>query len=157
MRLRSWHLSPGGESFAYGGEEVDLSIWDTERAFQSSQPTNSSSDTSGKKRKRGTELVPGEIWRAKNVSDSHIILCATHRLISLKLPNDSLSLRQPIHIKSLAYLPGSTPNSAQIVTGTETGDVRRYDSRAARRPVANWTEIGKIGGVGVVQPGAHEQ
>ena len=102
MRLKDWQLSPTFDTFAYGGEEVDLSIWDTERAFQSSQPTNSSSDTSGKKRKRGTELVPGEIWRAKNVSDSHIILCATHRLISLKLPNDSLSLRQPIHIKSLS-------------------------------------------------------
>lgn len=76
-----------------------------------------------------------------------------------QLPNDSLSLRQPIHIKSLTYISSSNSasTSAHIVTGTETGDVRRYDTRAARRPVANWTGIGKVGGIGIVQASPHEQ
>lgn len=47
--------------------------------------------------------------------------------------------------------------AAHIVTGTETGDVRRYDTRAAKRPVANWTGVGKFGGVGCVQAGLREQ
>ena len=37
------------------------------------------------------------------------------------------------------------------------GDVRRYDTRAARRPVTNWTGIGKVGGIGVVEKGHTEK
>ncbi len=66
-RLHSWKLAADQETFAYGGDEVDLSLWNTEQAFQ--QPAMSSTaDVMSKKRKRNTDLFPGEIWRAKNVS-----------------------------------------------------------------------------------------
>lgn len=74
------------------------------------------------------------------------------------MPNDFLGLRQPIRISSLTYL--SSPSSAthhHILTGTQLGDVRRYDTRAARRPVADWKGVGKVGGVKVVEKGLAEQ
>lgn len=61
-RLHDWSLSSNEETFAYGGEEVDLSVWNTEMAFLPR------SETEGKKRKRNDALMPGEIWRAKNVT-----------------------------------------------------------------------------------------
>lgn len=69
MRLKAWRLSPTGDNFAYGGDEVDLSLWDTERAFHSTTSGTSETTTSSnaKKRKRENDLLPGEIWRAKNV------------------------------------------------------------------------------------------
>lgn len=73
MRLCDFHLSPDESSFAYGGDEVDLSVWDSERAFSINSST-SVSITEGnsqpeKKRKKpsSNDLFPGEIWRAKNV------------------------------------------------------------------------------------------
>lgn len=63
MRLCDWRLSPNADGFAYGGEEVDLSVWDAERAFATSVQ-----GAQEKKRKRGDTLLPGELWRAKNVS-----------------------------------------------------------------------------------------
>jgi len=143
-RLTSFEVSPSGSSFAYGGDEVDLSIWDSVQAFSSpseKSKTSSSEDASqGTKRKTKTktDLFPGEIWRAKN------------------LPNDSLNLRQPIHITALTYL--SDPNEKQLATGTYTGAVRRYDIRTARRPIANWEKVIREGqgGVSVLKNGLHE-
>ena len=161
MRLCTWHLSPDSSTFAYGGNEVDLSVWDIERTFQSeatgSQGSQAESSNAAKKRKRGGDLFPAEIWRAKNVRPS----CFPAWFLSLdfcypQLPNDALSLRQPIHITSLSYLTVGT-SSVHLVTGTESGDVRRYDTRAARRPVANWTGCAKVGGVGLVKTGLSEQ
>lgn len=62
-------MSADNQTFAYGGFEVDLSVWDAEKAFSASTspeilPTENGT---GKKRKRET-LFPGEIWRAKNVN-----------------------------------------------------------------------------------------
>lgn len=65
MRLCDWRLSHDGKTFAYGGDEVELSVWDTESAFAPRE--NVSNDTDNKKRKRGDQLLPGEVWRAKNV------------------------------------------------------------------------------------------
>jgi ribosome biogenesis protein NSA1 len=65
MRLRCWRLSSDHKSFTYGGEEVEVSVWDTERAF--SQPIEHTVGPS-QKRKRGGDLLPAETWRAKNVS-----------------------------------------------------------------------------------------
>lgn len=59
-------MSTGGETFVYGGEEVELSLWDTEKAF-STAPKASASDPQSKKRKRGDQLLHGETWRARNV------------------------------------------------------------------------------------------
>ena len=75
----------------------------------------------------------------------------------IQLPNDSLSLRQPIHITSLTYLKNTTATSCHLATGTERGDVRRYDTRSAKRPVADWKGVAKIGGVKAIQTGSHEQ
>ncbi|KAK0459674.1 uncharacterized protein EV420DRAFT_1537129 [Desarmillaria tabescens] len=128
-RLHSWKLAVDQETFAYGGDEVDLSLWNTEQALQQL----STADVTSKKRKRNVDLFPGEIWRAKNVS------------------NDSLSLRQPIRVTSLAYLSAESPH--HLLVGTQLGHLRRYDTRAARRPVADWTGIVKAGGVQTVEKG----
>ncbi|KAJ6502599.1 hypothetical protein C8R45DRAFT_1092425 [Mycena sanguinolenta] len=124
-RLGAWRLDSDQTTFAYGGDEVELSVWNTEKAFEHESP----SDSSSTKRKRDA-LFPGEIWRAKNVQ------------------NDGLGLRQPVRITSLTYL--STPTN--LLTGTQFGDLRHYDTRAARRPVSNWNGIGK-GGIKVVEKG----
>ncbi|TDL27505.1 hypothetical protein BD410DRAFT_875557, partial [Rickenella mellea] len=132
-RLCDWHLSPNEQNFAYGGDEVDLSIWDLERGF--AEPSFA---TTGTKRKREDTLLQGEIWRAKNV------------------PNDGLGLRQPIHISSLAFLNNDSEPSWHVVTGTQNGHVRRYDTRAGRRPVADWMKISDAGAICLVQPGLGE-
>lgn len=75
MRLRCWRLSPDGESFVYGGDEVEISLWDAQRTFNS--PTNPTQATS-EKRKRGSELLPAETWRAKNVSPTGSVVILTH-------------------------------------------------------------------------------
>ncbi|KAJ7582777.1 WD40-repeat-containing domain protein [Mycena floridula] len=132
-RLRCWSLSPEGATFAYGGDEVDLSVWDTEKGFATSSHKEASS--SGMKRKRD-ELFPAEVWRAKNV------------------PNDHLGLRQPVQVTSLSYLssgPGSSDRH-HLLVGTQLGDVRRYDTRAQKRPVGNW-RIAKVGAIQVIEKG----
>lgn len=64
-RLCDWRISSNQTTFAYGGDEVELSVWDTARAFSS--PAQQSAETDNKKRKRTDSLFPGETWRAKNV------------------------------------------------------------------------------------------
>ncbi|KAF9069690.1 hypothetical protein BDP27DRAFT_1325203 [Rhodocollybia butyracea] len=125
-RLCDWRLSENQETFAYGGDEVDLSVWNTERAFHNRFDDLSSSTTTQKRKRDGT-LFPGEVWRAKNVS------------------NDKLGLRQPIRITTLNYI-SSLGSDFHILTGTQLGSVRRYDTRAARKPVSDW-KIAKIGGI----------
>lgn len=128
-RLNTWRMSSDHETFSYGGDEVEVSVWDTQQAFLA-RPT--SAETNNKKRKRDT-LFPGEIWRAKNVQSDH------------------LGLRQPLCITSLTYLaPFSNPY--HLAAGTELGNVRRYDTRAARRPVSDW-KVAKMGGVRTVEKG----
>ena len=64
MRLCGWRLSSDNRSFVYGGEEVEISLWDTERTFgQEVKQTPGHTQ----KRKRGGDLLPAETWRAKNV------------------------------------------------------------------------------------------
>ncbi|KZV72890.1 hypothetical protein PENSPDRAFT_575348 [Peniophora sp. CONT] len=139
MRLADWALSPSSHTFAYAGDEVELSLWDTERAFaaRTTKPVANTGEGK-KKRKRDEELLPGETWRARNV------------------PNDSLSLRQPVRNTTLAFLNG---RDGFLAVGTAFGDVRRYDVRAQKRPVANWQGIGKAGGIAAVasaREGEHE-
>ncbi|KIM87003.1 hypothetical protein PILCRDRAFT_815437 [Piloderma croceum F 1598] len=133
-RLCDWRISSDQETFACGGDEVELSVWNTEQVFSPLKEQSAEIETS--KRKRGDALFPGELWRAKNV------------------PNDNLGLRQPVHITSLTYLWPSSSHY-HLLTGTELGDVRRYDTRV-RRPVADWKGIGKIGGVKKVEKGFAE-
>ncbi len=70
MRLAEWRLAPNQQTFAYAGDEVELSVWDTERAFSAGPQEAGSSknnDSESKKRKRSEQLLSNEIWRAKNV------------------------------------------------------------------------------------------
>ena len=64
-RLRDWKLSMDGTKFAYGGDEVEVSLWDAELAFQALRGAEEGQP--GKKRKKGATLFPAELWRAKNV------------------------------------------------------------------------------------------
>ncbi|KAF9532933.1 hypothetical protein CPB83DRAFT_846612 [Crepidotus variabilis] len=137
-RLFDWRQSPDGATFCYGGDEVDMSVWDAERTFHNLSDAASASTTPGsKKRKRNDDLFPAEIWRARN------------------LPNDHLGLRQPVRISALAYLDSSA-NSHHLVAGTQFGDVRRYDTKSGRRPVSHWKGIAKVAGVKVVEKGFSE-
>lgn len=77
----------------------------------------------------------------------------TRPLAILQVANDSLSLRQPVHNTCLTYFS----TSQQLVAGTQRGDVRRYDTRAARKPVAEWKQISKGNGIGAVGKGHNEQ
>ena len=141
-RICDWRLSHDRQTFAYGGDEVEVSLWNTERAFTSPSESvvTGAPANGGKKRKQGDALFPGEIWRAKNVQ------------------NDYLGLRQPVHNTCLTYLSMSTSaNQHHLLAGTRLGDMRRYDTRAGRRPVAVLTGIGKVGGVRTVEKGFSEQ
>ncbi|KAF7294980.1 hypothetical protein MIND_01036100 [Mycena indigotica] len=126
-RLCVWRHDPASQTFSYGGNEVDVSVWDSKAAFASTDASVSSS-----KRKRN-DLFPGETWRSKNVQ------------------TDNLGLRQPIRITTLNYLPSAS--SPQLLAGTQLGDLRRYDTRAARRPISQWAGIAKTGGVKVLEKG----
>jgi hypothetical protein len=77
MRLCEWRLAPDNATFSYGGDEVELSVWDLETAFApKQQPPQPQPESPGsKKRKRASELLPGELWRAKNV-------CVCGRIVS---------------------------------------------------------------------------
>ena len=72
MRLTEWRLAANGETFAYAGDEVELSVWDTERAFSEGVRKASVGAAEAasqlKKRKRSEQMLPAEVWRAKNVS-----------------------------------------------------------------------------------------
>jgi len=136
-RLCDWRMSDNRETFAYGGDEVDLSVWNAELAWQCQPESSSLPGSSSKKRKRNDELFPAELWRARNI------------------PNDHLGLRQPVRITSLTYLP-TTSSGHHLLTGTQFGDLRRYDTRTARRPVSNWKGVGKVGGVRLVEKGLSE-
>lgn len=61
-----------------------------------------------------------------------------------------------MHNTSLTFLPhmsGRAGSSHHLLAGTRLGSVRRYDTRVARKPVADWKDIGKVGGVQKVQHG----
>ena len=76
MRLCEWRLAPDKSTFSYGGDEVELSVWDLETAFASRQqrPPPQPESPSSKKRKRTSELLPGEMWRAKNVRTVYAVV-----------------------------------------------------------------------------------
>jgi ribosome biogenesis protein NSA1 len=157
MRLAGWRLAPGGAAFAYAGDEVEASLWSVERAFADADAGGTADADGGaegtghaaaKKRKRARDaLLPGELWRAKNVA------------------NDELSLRVPVHNTCLAFVlpapgaPAAAADRPSLLVGTRAGKVRRYDPRAARRPVADWAGIVKqaAGGVKGIEAGVREQ
>lgn len=74
------------------------------------------------------------------------------------MSNDELNLRVPVRNTCLTYLqPSSNAAQQHLLVGTQLGDIRRYDTRAARRPVSNFKGVAKVGGIGVVENGTYEQ
>ncbi|TFL06946.1 WD40-repeat-containing domain protein [Pterulicium gracile] len=140
-RLTEWKASPDRTHFAYGGDEVELSVWDTQKAFEA---TTSPQDLSGskaasKKRKRNDALFEGEVWRAKNVA------------------NDNLGLRQPVRISTVSFVTPSAASNNLLITGTEFGNVRRYDTRASgRRPTSDWSGFTQGHGISKIECGHRE-
>ncbi|KAF9053614.1 hypothetical protein BDZ89DRAFT_1125353 [Hymenopellis radicata] len=101
-RLAAWRMPNDPQTFAYGGDEVDVSVWNTERAFQSaSSPADSS------KKRKHNELFSGEV------------------------PHNNLQLRQPVRITAISHV-----SPTNILAGTQLGSLKRYDIRAARKPVS---------------------
>ena len=81
--------------------------------------------------------------------------CRPH--LALQLPNDNLNLRQPVRNTALSYVREASSGTNQLLVGTQFGDVRRYDTRAARRPVSNWKGIGKVGAIASIEAGSSEK
>ncbi|OCF41463.1 hypothetical protein I317_04764 [Kwoniella heveanensis CBS 569] len=129
--LASSSLAP--TSFALGGKEVDVSVWDVERTFGGVNDEVAKTWGDSGKRKKNV-LEAGQIWQAKNV------------------PQNNLSLRQPIHHLCLTYL-NESPHL--IVSGTKAGTVRRFDTRQ-RKPLSDW-KVAREGGVGAVAPGVEHE
>ncbi|UZJ54752.1 hypothetical protein CBS101457_004072 [Exobasidium rhododendri] len=122
--------------FAFGGEEVPLSVWDISKARSApppseDEPQDSEGNDEGesdnapalsgkaKKRKRivekrakAKEYKWGEIWRAKN------------------LPNDALSLAQKASIISVVFLENS-----KLATGHKNGMLRLFETGSQRKAV----------------------
>ncbi|KAH7103853.1 hypothetical protein BKA62DRAFT_670035 [Auriculariales sp. MPI-PUGE-AT-0066] len=74
-----------------------------------------------------------------------------------EVPNDNLNLRVPVHITSLCYA-GLGSSATDIATGTSFGTIRRYDTRAKRRPAQDWHDvIPKNAAVRRVETGVSEQ
>ncbi|KAG8786819.1 hypothetical protein FRC15_010638 [Serendipita sp. 397] len=137
MNLRHLAASPSGAHFAYGGTEVNLSLWSLEKSFQQSAETVSSSKPG--KRGRGDQLFPGEIWRAKNVA------------------HDNLDLRQPVDITSLSFLSDTEANAHhQIAIGNTLGAVHHYDTRKGKKPAGSWQDSRMSGGVALVEKGIRD-
>lgn len=82
MRLKDWQLAPSETHFAYGGDEVEVSLWDSEKAFSESIKASEEAINSGKKRKERKDkvkLLHGEVWRAQNVRRSQLDRDRSHQ------------------------------------------------------------------------------
>ncbi|CDZ96877.1 WD40/YVTN repeat-like-containing domain [Phaffia rhodozyma] len=143
--LKALRPTASGQHFAYAGKEVDVSLWDTERAFTEkpvvdgvdSKKRKATEETNKKKAKANKEaLLPGEVWRAKNIQ------------------NDNLGLRPAISHLCLTYLNDTSSSASSslplIATGTSSGHIRSYDPRAQRKPTSDWKVIPPSGGTGGV-------
>lgn len=137
--------------FAYGGEQVPLSVWDLPKALEyyahsseESVPTSGDAITddaqkTGEKRRASSgksgkqrELLPGEVWRAKN------------------LPNDALSLQRHPLIRSISFLTSGDDAAGEamyermvVLVGTKDGLVRVYEPSKKPRHTAEWQVVPK--------------
>ncbi|KAF8268881.1 hypothetical protein EI94DRAFT_1771451 [Lactarius quietus] len=128
MRLCEWRTAPDGKTFSYGGDEVELSVWDLEAAFAPKQ-----------------SAPRPKIPRSGNGP-------------TISFPENSGERK--MHVVMVICLPPPTlahhTAIGSLVAGTQRGDVRRYDTRAARKPVAEWKQIAKGNGIGAVANGYNE-
>lgn len=138
--------------FAYGGEQVPLSLWSLRKTLErDSEPAKTTATkpaedddqdaqaAAGKKRRASSQtgkqrdLLPGELWRAKN------------------LPNDALSLARHPLIRSVVFLPRNSASEAEasedelsaldaaVAVGTKDGIVRVYEpSKKKPKHVHEW-------------------
>lgn len=118
---------------------MPLSVWSLAKALEAAQrpmkPSASEEPATvrpGSKRPAATkssksrDLLPGELWRAKN------------------LPNDHLSLPRPPLIRTLAFAPA--PEAAtddelkgmRVYVGTKDGFIRVYEPAQKPRPMHEW-------------------
>lgn len=152
--LKDLRLSGDAKSFAIGGNEVDLCTWDLEQTLSSDGIEPLTANSTKKRKGKKNDLLPGETWRAQNVCVYAMVLGA-NGLDCIQVPNDNLDLRVPVHITSLCYLDRT--KSTELMTGTSFGAVRRYDTRASRRPVADFSDVVKKSSIDRVQRGVSEQ
>lgn len=89
------------------------------------------------------------VYHATKYTSPSLILCG-------QVANDSLSLRQPVNIASLAFLSEGNGNHHNLAIGNELGSVRRYDTRASKQPVADWARIGQASGIRRIEKGSRE-
>lgn len=129
MRLCEWRLSEDARTFAYGGEEVELSLWDAEKAFSERPPVAAPASADPKKRKRGDQLLPGELWRAKNVSFEQ---CCFAR----RSPTRTAGLQRSIGPPAVRaqYRPYIFATVLQSLSPTSTGWYRQRKREAVRYP-----------------------
>lgn len=138
--------------FAYGGEQVPLSLWSLRKTLErDSEPAETTATkpaedddqdaqaAAGKKRRASSQTgkqrdqLPGELWRAKN------------------LPNDALSLARHPLIRSVVFLPRNSASEAEasedelsaldaaVAVGTKDGIVRVYEpSKKKPKHVHEW-------------------
>lgn len=138
--------------FAYGGEEIPLSVWDARQAIssieaphdgESSENASSSSrninGSNGTHERNGMEeeeevdaATANKQRKRKRIMENR---AKARELLwgeiwrAKNLPNDALSLPQRADILSIAFL--GSPNL--IATGTRTGHIRLYDTSSQRK------------------------
>ncbi|KAG9038437.1 hypothetical protein FRB95_001294 [Tulasnella sp. JGI-2019a] len=154
-RLKAFQMSPVDQrQFAYGGDEVELSLWDVEKTFTKEvSGKEGEGENHAKVLKKGRKkevLFPGETWRSRNV------------------PHDFLNIRDQVHITALSFLsPATTPDdggssssrTTNLITGSLSGAVRSYDTRTEdRRPTQSWDKVIQPGhgGVKTIEQGHSE-
>lgn len=144
--------------FAYGGEEIPLSVWDARQAISSQEEThdgNSSSPSSPSKNTNGpngTQQINGmdeevdavtanKQRKRKRIMENRakareLLWGETWR--AKNLPNDALSLPQRPDILSIAFL--GCPHL--IATGTRTGHIRIFDTSSQRKHTHEYRAFG---------------
>ena len=80
-----------------------------------------------------------------------------NNILYLQVGNDSLNLRQPIHITSLIYLRGSSMDQKQLLTASQSGVIRRYDTRTGGRPIADWKVQNLNSSINIVAQSTNEK
>ena len=125
------------EDVSYGGDEVELSVW---TRSSRKQPVLGHQETEMGQRSSSQRNLASE----KRIPTAPV-------LPPTLVANNALNSRQPVQNICLSYL------SRRHSSRTQRGDVRRYDTRAARKPVAEWKQISKGNGIGTVAKGHNEQ
>ncbi|KAG8884302.1 hypothetical protein FRB97_004566 [Tulasnella sp. 331] len=136
-RLKAFQLSPIDQrQFAYGGDEVELSLWDVERAFTKGG-TRSEREGAGKtkvlkKGRKKEKLFAGEIWRSRNV------------------PHDFLNIRDQVHITALSFLQpvpppvdekSSSSCATNLITGSLSGAPGHGGVKAIERGYSEYVDV----------------